>query len=230
MKKTIAIIGLSVGAFLILFPFVMNFIYHLNPPVGFFKVDFENKDLLAYYGSAFGFLGTIILSTITIVQNEKIQNKTDEVNDLMLKIQEKSMEIAEKQFVPSNSIGIPKFEVIMKGHHGYYRNPYFSFRNVASGFISNLSFISFYAKNTDGIVIEKAKNSKFTYTSLATSEMCEIEVLFQGLKKIEGEYIILVFSFSCEDEKGIIHYFKSRYKITQLNTFPREVWETKKVG
>ena len=228
--RRIIIIGLSVCVFLILFPFAMNFIYHLNPPLDFFKVDFDNKDLLAYYGSAFGFLGTMILSTITIIQNKKAQEKTDEVNELMLKLQEKSMEIAEKQFVPSTGIGIPKFEVILRGHHGNYRNPYFLLRNVASGIISNLSFISFCAKNSDGVVIEKAKNSKFNYTSLASSEMCEIEVQFEGLKKIEGEFILLVFSFSCEDEKGSIHYFKSEKKINSLNSLSREVWNTKTVG
>lgn len=143
MKRIIVIIALLIFIFVLFFPFFMNYIYHLNPPFDFFNVDFASGDLLAYYGVAFGSFGTILLSFITIIQNKKVQEKTDEVNELLIKIQEKNMEIAEKQFDPStnNMIGIPKFEVKQNGHHGFFRNPYFTIQNVSSCIISNLSLM-----------------------------------------------------------------------------------------
>ena len=48
----------------------------------FFAVDWEAKDALAYYGSALGFVGTVVLGAIAVYQTKKAHEQTDTANQL----------------------------------------------------------------------------------------------------------------------------------------------------
>ncbi len=215
----------------ILFPFIINSLYQVTPPFDFFKVSFENKDLLSFYGEAFTFLGTIILGTITIIQTKRAQEKNDEVNKLTLEIQKKSMQMAEMQYKQSESDNnvIPKFELKLTGHHGNYSNPYLQITNVTSSIISGLNMISFCAKDENDIIINQAKEIKPKLTSLAPSQSCEISTVFRGINNPINK-CKLILEFSCEDEKGKIHYYRSSSEIENIYKNNKNLWKIEKVG
>lgn len=82
---------ISIGFICVLFfvvgmPLIINWIFKQPALCEFFVVDWEAKDALAYYGSALGFLGTVIFSALALWQNHMIKtesNKRQEVLDRM---------------------------------------------------------------------------------------------------------------------------------------------------
>ena len=74
---------------LVLLPLVINHIYYIDAICDFFITDLDVADFVVYYPSALSFLGTIILGMLTLYQNKRAQEKTDEVNKLQLEMQKK---------------------------------------------------------------------------------------------------------------------------------------------
>lgn len=58
-------------------PLIINWMFSKPACCDFFAVDWEAKDALAYYGSALGFLGTVIFSGLALWQNHVIQEAND---------------------------------------------------------------------------------------------------------------------------------------------------------
>ena len=82
---------LVVCIFLVLLPLVINHIYYMEAPLEFFVTDLKVADYVVYYASALSFLGSLILGILTLYQNKRAQEKTDEINKLQLEMQKRSM-------------------------------------------------------------------------------------------------------------------------------------------
>ena len=74
-----------IGAIIVLLfvcgvPLLINWAF--SEPAWFdcFAVDWEAKDALAYYGSALGFIGTVVLGAITVYQTRKAHKQTEKAN------------------------------------------------------------------------------------------------------------------------------------------------------
>ena len=146
-KKRIALSlsAILVGIIVVFLPFIVEKLYYTKAPLKFFEVSYEAKDFLSYYGSVLSFAGATILGILTLLQNKKAQEKSDEVNRLQLELQKKSMAMAEAQYSQSKASAntIPKFEISLHTYNGSYANLSLSIKNVSSVFASNISFISF---------------------------------------------------------------------------------------
>ena len=92
------IIIVVVCIILVLLPLGINHIYYMEAPCDLFVTDLKVDDLVTYYAGALSFLGTLILGMLTLYQNKRAQEKTDEINKLQLEMQKRSMELAEKQY------------------------------------------------------------------------------------------------------------------------------------
>jgi hypothetical protein len=156
MKKTykiiiyVAIAVLIIGLLGIL-PFIINWIYSQKAPSDFFVTLFDASDFLVYYASALSFLGTLILGVLTLVQNKRAQEKTNEINQLQLELQKKSMVLAEERYEKEeDSSIIPKFAISVSSYSGHYLNPRIKIQNVSGLIVSNLTFISGCVKTADG--------------------------------------------------------------------------------
>ena len=92
-KKRIVFIlsAILVGVIVVFLPFIVEKLYYTKAPLKFFEVSYEAKDFLSYYGSVLTFAGATILGILTLLQNKKAQEKSDEVNRLQLELQKKSM-------------------------------------------------------------------------------------------------------------------------------------------
>ena len=64
-------------------PLLINWAFKVPAFCEFFAVDWEAKDALAYYGSALGFIGTVIFSGLALWQNHVIKTEGDKHTKLL---------------------------------------------------------------------------------------------------------------------------------------------------
>lgn len=231
------VIVILVAVALVFLPLIINYVYHLEAPADFFITDLNVPDLVVYYSSALSFIGTLILGMLTLYQNKKAQDKTDEINKLQLELQKRSMDLAEKQYSQEISASIPKFDVSISSYSGHYLNPRIKIQNVSSMLISDLTFISAFVKNTQEEKIRNVTDCRIQSRSLAANEetIAELKMLnlSQRVSDREIKYyenVEFVFEFSCEDEKYNKHYFRAVLKIPNTKDFVKDYWKVEKVG
>ena len=235
--KYIAIIIILVCLVLVLLPLVINYVYYLEAPIDFFVTDLKVSDFVSYYASALSFLGTLILGMLTLHQNKRAQEKTDEINRLQLEMQKKNMELAEKQYKQGTETAIPKFEVSILGYSGHYLNPRIKIRNVSAMMISDLSFISSFVRDAQGNTVRKVTDHKIKSRSLSSNSetIVDFRMLNLSTRISDREFqfyedVEFVFEFSCEDEKYNKHYYRAVLKIPNTKDFVGDCWKITKVG
>lgn len=230
MKKTnsflvkMIIILLIILIVVLLMPFFIFHICQYNPKYDFFKVSYDSTTMLNYYASIISFLGTLFLGTISIYQTHIAQQKTDKVNELLIKLEQKNMLLAEKSFnyQMENSRTVPKFEVSHLGNNGQYSNMSITLQNISSVIISNLTSVSFSViddKNKELVI--KNINPQIVSHSLNIGEKTNInfnnDIIDCNISKI-------IWKFSCEDEQANIYY----YRIERL--LPNTSWTIEQIG
>ena len=72
-KNWLAVVGCVIAVLfsVVGVPLLINWVFSIPAWCDFFAVDWEAKDALSYYGSALGFIGTIIFSGLALWQNAK---------------------------------------------------------------------------------------------------------------------------------------------------------------
>ena len=70
-------------------PLLINWAFTIPALCDFFAVDWEAKDALAYYGSALGFIGTVIFSGLALWQNHIIKAESDKHTALLEQMEKK---------------------------------------------------------------------------------------------------------------------------------------------
>lgn len=75
-------------------PLFINWAFSRPAWCDFFAVDWEAKETLAYYGSALGFIGTVIFSGLALWQNHVIKTESDKHTNLLERMEkQKNMPI-----------------------------------------------------------------------------------------------------------------------------------------
>lgn len=95
-KNWLAAFGclIVVLVFVVGVPLLINWAFTIPAWFDFFSVDWEAKDALAYYGSALGFVGTVIFSGLALWQNHVIKTESDKHTDLLERMEnQKNMPI-----------------------------------------------------------------------------------------------------------------------------------------
>lgn len=222
---------------LVFLPYIINYIYSLGAPTKFFSVPLDVSDFLTYYASVLTFSGTLILGILTLVQNRKAQDKTDEINQLQLELQKRSMEIAEEKYEADKNSIIPKFNIAIAGYSGNYLNPRLKIENVSGIAVSNFCFISAYVKDNQDDVVRKVTDAKIKNKTLLpyTETILDLKMLNLTKRISNGEFeyfknIDFVLEFSCEDEKYNKHYFRAILNIPSSKDFIGDSWKVEKVG
>ena len=70
-------------------PLLINWAYSIPAPCDFLAMDWDAKDALSYYGSALGFIGTVIFSGLALWQNHIIKTESDKHTDLLEEMERK---------------------------------------------------------------------------------------------------------------------------------------------
>lgn len=239
-KKRIVFIlsAFLVGIIVVFLPFIVEKLYYTKAPLKFFEVSYEAKDFLSYYGSVLSFAGATILGILTLLQNKKAQEKSDEVNRLQLELQKKSMAMAEAQYAENKTSAntVPRFEISLHGYNGNYANLELCLKNVSSIFASNISFISFLIQNEDGSEIADVKQVVAKHHSLSSAQETVIKtntpnmVVGGGRNVSFYQNVKFILSFSCEDEFGDTHYYRTSIEIPSTKDYCHDSWQAKCVG
>ena len=231
------IIIVVVCIILVLLPLGINHIYYMEAPCDLFVTDLKVDDLVTYYAGALSFLGTLILGMLTLYQNKRAQEKTDEINKLQLEMQKRSMELAEKQYRQETEAVIPKFNISILSYSGHYLNPRIKIKNVSSMVISDFTFISSFVRNEYGEVIRKVTEHRIKNRSLSSNDETIVDLKMLNLSKriTDREFqfyenVEFVFEFSCEDEKYNKHYYRAVLRIPNTKDFVGDYWKVEKVG
>ena len=84
-KNRLAVVGcmMAVLFFVVGVPLLINWAFTVPALCDFLAVDWEAKDALAYYGSALGFIGTVIFSGLALWQNHIIKTESDKHTSLL---------------------------------------------------------------------------------------------------------------------------------------------------
>ena len=223
---------------LCLLPYIVEKIYKLNPICEFFNTKLDVSVFLDYFSGLLSFLGASILGILTLRQNQKAQEKSEEVNRLQLELQKKSMAMAQAQYSAEKQIQniSPKFEVKLNGYNGNYASMRISMKNVSSMIVSCISPVSFDIYRNNGELFANNITMKPSKRSLSPSEALEIETNTSSL--VDREYnsqqslqgVRLCLKFSCDDEKGNRHYYQSSIVINDTYVYCGDLWKTEKIG
>lgn len=78
-KNWLAVVGCAIAVLISVVgvPLLINWAFATPAWWDFLAVDWEAKDALAYYGSALGFIGTVIFSGLALWQNHVIKTESD---------------------------------------------------------------------------------------------------------------------------------------------------------
>lgn len=234
----VALLAILVGIIVLFLPFIVEDLYYSKAPFKFFEVSYEAKDILAYYGSVLSFAGATILGILTLLQNKKAQEKSDEVNRLQIELQKKSMAMAEAQYSQNKASAntVPKFEISLRGYSGNYAKLELRLKNVSSIFVSNISFISFLIQDKDGNEMVNVKQLVAKHHSLSSAQETVIKTNTPNMTTGSGwevsflYNIKFVLSFSCEDEMGNTHYYRASVVIPSTKDYCNDSWQVECVG
>lgn len=221
--------------FLIMIPFIINGIYDMNPPHAIFNIDIEKGDILNYYAQLLSLMATIILGVIAVIQTYRSQKKSDEINELQLSIAQRELEVVEKQYAEaqhSESLFTPKFEVRIIGYNGNYSNLNIEMRNVSDTIISSLRFLKFIVYKDD-IPVESVQRWKIRFQSLNSGEAQNFTVATNNMSDAATGYwnnVKFEWKFSCEDIRGIKHFYSAIAEIPNTREFVGDFWEVNKIG
>lgn len=239
-KKTGIVIAIVVAiiviiSVLILLPFIVNSIYYkVEPKFDFFNVLLEPGDILGYYAQLMSLIATIILGAIAVVQTYKSQKKSDEINKLQLQIAQRELAVVEKQYAESNNKNeafAPKFEVKIMGYSGCYQNINLEIKNVSDTIISGFRFLAFTVSRDDTL-IENILRWKIRFQSLNTGEAQSLSVATPHMCDQNGNWtdVKLEWKFSCDDVRGVQHFYSASAHIDDAGQFNGDFWEVTKIG
>lgn len=90
-KNWIAVVGCMIAVLfsVVGVPLLINWAFTIPALCDFFAVGWEAKDALSYYGSALGFIGTVIFSGLALWQNHVIKTESDKHTDLLEQMEKK---------------------------------------------------------------------------------------------------------------------------------------------
>ena len=117
-------------------PLLINWAFTKPAFWDFFAVNWEAKDALAYYGSALGFLGTVVFSALALWQNHIIKAESDKRQTLLDK-----MELQKH---------MPIMEVRSSSCHGGGTNLSFNISNVSDNVALDVVVSKIQIFNSDG--------------------------------------------------------------------------------
>lgn len=244
LKRYLKCSGVIIGSVLIigilfLIPFIIDKVYDCIPPSGFFEIELTKSDILDYYTQLLSLIATIILGVIAVVQTEKNQKKSDEINELQLRIAQQELDVIEKQYQEEKNTKVltPKFEVKIEGYGGMYGDIRLQIKNVSEIVVSAFRIISFEVQKEDGEILSVTK-WKMKFRSMASLELQHLEIGTPNFRtgpdlagRVEAwKNVKLVWKFSCEDCKGNRFFYKASIDILNAMDYQGDYWKVERIG
>ena len=166
-------------------PFLINLTFSIPALCNFINVDWEAKDALSYYGSALGFIGTVIFSGLALWQNHIIKTESD-----------KHTKILEQMEVQKN---MPVFHFAANSMTGNCKQLSLYIENISDNIATEIHISEIKIFNEDGTEY---------WTNGRTQRIAHLEDKYNmpletpGLESLKQ---VFKFSFSFKDKFGILH-------------------------
>ena len=239
-RTFIALAAVIILAVVVFMPCIIDNIYDCPSPATFFEVDLSKSDILNYYAQALSLLATIILGVIAVIQTNRSQKKSDEINELQLSIAQRELAVVEKQYeeeIEAVRALAPKFEIKLNGYSGNYNNIHLDIRNISETMISAFRSISFEVHKASGEVLSVIR-WKVKFQSIASSELQRVEMFTPDMRDnpekmretIYWENVKFIWKFSCEDCKGNKHFYAASILIPTTKDYVGDFWTVTKIG
>ena len=207
-KQTVAITIFSALLIIFIIPIIINACFKFSAPCELLDPEWEASNVLAYYGSVLGFLGSVLLSALALYQNYEIKKESDAKQALLEKMAyEKDMPL----FMIRNSTWGGNVSLLLI--------------NVSDNVAYDLEVGEFTVENEKGDCICKSKEASVRNGKIFGGEDTVID--FKN-DYFVGEKIKLYFQMKCKDKFGNTHTymvssdiedskeFDVKYKITEI--------------
>ena len=166
-------------------PFLINLTFTVPALCDFLNVDWEAKDALSYYGSALGFIGTVIFSGLALWQNHIIKTESDKHTKLL-----EQMEIQKN---------MPFFHFGANSMTGNCKQLSLYIENISDNIATEIRISEIKIINEDGT--EFWTNGK-TQRIAHLEDKYNISLETPGLESVKQ---VFIFSFSFQDKFGMLH-------------------------
>lgn len=187
-KYTIGIIVviLAVLFAVIVVPLIINWSFTIPAKWPFLAVSWEAKDALAYYGSALGFIGTVIFSGLALWQNHIIKTESDKHSRALEEMEHKK--------------NMPHLHCLSSSCWGDCMKLSFKIENISDNVAKNVNISKISIINKDGT--EYWSNNKETHIDHISNSSVNINLDNPSLK---NAYQVFVFRISYQDKFDEYH-------------------------
>jgi len=190
-------------------PLLINLAFTKPAPCKLLAVDWEAKDALSYYGSALGFLGTVIFSGLALWQNHIIQQANDKHTALL-----EQMEVIKNE---------PHIVAVPTSANGHASNLKMLIKNTSENIAEKLTASNFAIIDEQGETIWKNEET-ISLDYLTNERKWEISWENPIVTSLNHQFI---FDLRYSDKFGGLHSCKvigsfyetiglPRFKLTEL--------------
>lgn len=189
IKKYWWAVVLALFFFIVFVPFVINICFLKTAPCKHLVADWGSGDVLSYYGSVLGLLGTVGLSMLALYQNQEIKKEADKREELL-----------------KSQIHSPQLDLQYTSPLFYISNLEFTLRNISNNLADNItvSDIKVYDKTRD--LINSISNCRLNRKSLAGGDYF---IFIIEIDEIKATNLKIEFIVSCQDKFDIVHKYRA---------------------
>lgn len=191
IKKYKYLFIIAILLFIFGVPFLINCLYKIYQPNTFFTAEWRAGELLAYYGSVLSFIGTISLGILVILQNQIIEQKSDEFNKMLLKIETQK--------------NTPRLKCSYQSGNGYFTNSNFIIENVSENIATKINASDFLVYDELNTTIIKSTQFKLDKDTLYSRDIATLSFTNE---RFFGKNLTISFVIFCTDKYDINHTFR----------------------
>lgn len=183
MKQKIIIFVVIMIFLSVVMPLIIHYLFKIEALNDFFVAVWSAGDVLGYYAAILSFVSTILLSVLTLWQNEIIRRESNRNNDIL-----KEMEIQKNQ---------PFFKATILNKNTGFADVCLKIQNISDNVAVNPVIRNVY-------IDEKEKNVEVNYQcelpeNVMPKEFFKVQIFNKRLDKFEHP---LVLEFKCQDIYG----------------------------
>lgn len=192
--------------FIIGIPILIHICFIIPSPFPWMEAKWSAGDVLLYYGSILGFVGTVSLSALALYQNQKIKEESDKREDLLQKMEMKK-----------NS---PILKCKLLGCSGCYADIKCVIENISDNPAKKIEVRNFQVFNANHEKVASSKSVNVKKESISAGEKLEFNFVNDGLR---GSDLVLQFDVMCQDKFDRSICYRAIKQIENAMTFTTDI-------
>ncbi len=145
--------------------------------------------MLSYYGTVLAFVGTVVLGTLSLYQNQIIKKESN-----------KRIELLEQR---EREMNAPRFRINNEGSNGKCHNLKISIENISENIANEIFVLVGITDSANEIMWRKPSSRKIDV--IHSNEKIEVEL---GNPPLQKNNCCFKIDMKCNDKYGDTHYYK----------------------